>query len=256
MFKQTISAVAVLGVAGLAQAVPQVQITSESWNWFTDVDAGFNQGPPRTGVGGDNAQILSNPGTYGGDFAVAAVDLGPNVNAVSAGVNFTTEFDENSGFSIRSTGHALIDMESTFDANGPTLFEDFSEARTQLGGNFSVTLTEDATVRLRIDGFVNESAIGDSSAHRVRLTGAPTLPLFEVGTEDSATSGVPFDQTIELVAGVYSFEFSDAHSGRNVEFVDGFSRESELNFSFEIIPAPGAVSLFGLAGLTAARRRR
>jgi len=248
-------AAGILAAAGTAHAAPMIQIVDEDWGWFTDVDAQFQQGPPRTGVGMDDVMLLTNPINVSYDFTVDAADLGPNVNAISAGLDLSTNYNQNTGFSIQSRTRTNIDMKNPFSFDNPTFFEDFSEARSQVAGRIELTLTEDATVRMRVDGFSNIDG-NDDIAHRVVVFGGPSLAQFEIGTEPDSTVPLPFDQTIDLLAGDYIFEISNGKSVRNDNLPEGFSHEAELNFSFEIVPAPGATALFGLAGLTATRRRR
>jgi len=253
-----LTAACVAALAGTALAQPQVLIAEEEWFWNTDVDAGLQQGPPRTGAFGDDVALIGMPGSYGGDFEVAAGDLGPSVNAVSAGLDIATSYDANVGLSIQTASYASIDMASAFDPESPTSGQDYSEARSRVTGRIVVRLTEDATVRFRVEGSTSLTNIGnDEIRHRLRLfAGSPSLPGLEIGTEDSATAMPPFDQTLDLLAGDYIFQFANGFDDDTFEYPEGFDYRGDLDFSFEIVPAPGAAALFGLGGFAAVRRQR
>jgi len=254
MFKQMMAACAVVFVAGAAQAVPSIELVEEEWGILTDVDAGFDQGPPRTGIM-DQFSVLGTPGAFGGSFEIAPGDLGPDVNEVRSSQAVNSSFS-GQGFSVMSSATAVVDMENPLDFGDPFVFENYSEARTAVNGSFTVNLTEDALVRISVTGSL-DTTIGDLDfQHFVSFSG-PSLATTSVGLGDEATAAPPLMFEAELLAGEYSFQFiNDFTEGRNDNFPEGFTYFADLGLSFEIIPAPGATALFSLGGMVAARRRR
>ena len=248
-------AAGILAAAGTAHAAPMIELVDEQWTIITDVDAGFDVGPPRTGIQ-SAFSVLGTPGAFGGSFEVAPGDLGPDVNEVRSSQIVNSMFD-GQGFSVTSSATSVIDMENPLDFDDPFVLENFSEARTAVNGGFTINLTEDALVRIAVTGSVDTTIGGSDFRHFASFTG-PSLATTKVGLSDGNTSAPPLMFEAELLAGEYFFEFRNdfTDEARNDTFPDGFAYFADLGLSFEIIPAPGATALFGLAGLTATRRRR
>ncbi len=83
--------------------------------------------------------------------------------------------------------------------------------------------------------------------------------------DDSGVGLMPALQMESLAAGTYYIAFSgfgdvDSSSVDSDEFADGLGHSEsfayKLNIGFTIVPAPGALALFGFGGVMMTRRRR
>ena len=234
-------AAGILAAAGTAHAAPMFVIEDDLGGIQISSRSGsINRNPI------DGGEVLRNPGVYSASVSYDASELGPGVDEIFSTGTMTT-VSSNTAFSISSTLQGALTLNSAFDPSNPA---DAASVTGQGVHNGAVTLTEDALVRIRVDGF--QSAI-DPQGFRVELDG-PSLAPLSIGLDTLSNTGVPFDITVFLEAGQYEWAYNHDYGGSAGQ--GPYAWDSSLEFSMEIIPAPGATALFGLAGLTATRRRR
>jgi len=242
-------AAGILAAAGTAHAAPMIQIVEDEGFAFTGVSR-FTSTIDRIEDGVDEVAFLTDEVNVTFGVAFAADDLGPGVDGAFANASLGASFSS-TGFSLAGTTSGAV---VTNDLYADTV-ENFATATGATIHQGSVTLTEDAMVRIRVAGSADASEPNTEWTHRVEISGGSLSP-FVIGLEDS-TNGPSIDTILNLEAGEYSWEFGmDFGANSGFPGANGYSWDSSLEFSFEIIPAPGAAALFGLAGLTATRRRR
>jgi len=244
------AAVLMAMVGGAAQAAPELVIGDD--NGFADAQNRYVvEGTFMNDALGDAGAYLANPGVRSYSNTVASENLASGIDSLFANASIESAFSS-TGFSFMTTTSGAVDTNENYNEDG---VENFATARGRAGHNGSVTLTEDTMVRIRVDGSVTSSEPNTEWAHRVELSGGSLSPIV-IGLEDNTTVA-SFDQTLSLSAGVYSWNLFNAFGTQSgFPGADGYSWDSTLNFSFEIVPAPGAAALFGLGGLAATRRRR
>jgi len=244
-------------VGGAAQAAPELQVTRDEWSVRAVWDTGFESGPARELFEMTDEALVTNPVSLSRNWVSDPDDTGDILNEVATSMNFDTTFDSSSGFSIQSALTSRIDMSAPLDIFAPDAAENYGESAVYMGGQIRFNLTEDASVRIRINGsnMFSDSLIGDLN-HELSFEG-PSLASTSFGIGDDDANFFPdFDQVLELAAGEYRFRMSHEALGDHFTQIEGFEMISTLGVSFEIVPAPGGAALFGMGGLVAARRRR
>lgn len=122
---------------------------------------------------------------------------------------------------------------------------------------YSFTLDNTASL-----SFFAAFAAGDGDGLMQIVTGGGDVIAFD---DDSGVGLMPAIQLDDLAAGTYYIGFSgyedvDATSVDTDELVDGIGHSEnftyKLSVGFSIVPAPGALALFGAGGLLVTRRRR
>jgi len=228
-------------VGGVAQAAPMFVVVEDLGGVQITARAnGLSREPL------DGGEVLRNPGSFGASVAYGAGELGSGIDELFADASMTTSFSDTS-FSITSSVSGALTRNAGFDPNNPA---DEANIVAQGVHEGAVTLTEDAMVRIRVDG--DRTAI-DPGAFRVELSG-PSLAPLSIGLDSQSATAPPFDITVELAAGTYEWFYNHDYGGNAV--AGSYAWDGELSLSFEIVPAPGAAALFGLGGLAATRRRR
>ncbi len=123
---------------------------------------------------------------------------------------------------------------------------------------FSFTLTDTATLSF----FASFSASGGADGVMQIATVGGDVIAFD---DDSGFGFMPAIQLVNLTAGTYhigltGFGDVDAGSVGSDDLADGIGHTQDfaykISVGFTIVPAPGALALFGLGGLVASRRRR
>jgi len=236
-------------VGGAAQAAPELVIGDD--NGFADVLNRYFDGGLQGDSDGTSGAFLANPGTYSYAAMIPTENLGPGIDGAFSTASLTSSFSS-TGFSFVTHTAGEVDTNENFEEVAANL----ATARGRTSHTGSVTLTEDAMVRIRIDGSVISSEPNTEWAHRVAFSGEGLSPIV-IGMEDNTTAS-SFDVTLDLAAGEYSWELFASFGVGSASYSppEGYSWDASLDFSFEIVPAPGAAALFGLGGLAAARRRR
>ena len=255
-------AAGILAAAGTAHAAPMIQILEDEWNWFAEMQVGFNGSV--SSISGNEDTLFSPTGSRGDFFVGDPSDFGPKMDAIEAGVSINTAYNAATGLSMQTSIRSLIEMNAPIDPNDFDDAPSFGVSQAQVGGGVRFVLTENALVRIAVNGdAVFSDNVATEFGHRVimrQLTGVPSLATFEAGEEfdEFGQMPLPLDFTLSLAAGEYEIELGNAIREDLVDptALSGWSHEASLGFSFEIVPAPGAAALFGLAGLTATRRRR
>jgi len=257
MFSKVMISAAALGVAGAASAAPELQVTRDRWLVQAVWDTGFDVGPARESVLFKDAALVSNPTMISESWVSNSEDTGDILNEVATSLDFMSSFDSSSGFSVSTSLTSRIDMVEPLDIFAADAAENFGESVVQVAGQFWFNLTEDATVRIRIDGenMYSDNLFGELN-HEASFDGPSLAPtIFGIG-DDDANFAPNFDQIVSLAAGEYRFGLTHEVGGDHFEQLEGYEMLSRLDISFEVVPAPGAAALFGLGGLAAARRRR
>jgi len=239
--------IAMVGAAGAAHAAPELQIVSEELGGV-QVEADFGSD---SDFAFDADFALANPREYSISRASTPDLLGPGIDEVRSSASMTSAFSS-TGLSISSVMSGAVVTNDTYDGTNPA---DRASAYATVQHEATILLTEDASVRIRVNGLVDTSFANTEYRHEVVFSGE-SLALTSIGTEDGSSALPPFDVTLDLQAGEYSYEFIQYIGDSGFPNSDGYYWDSTLDFSFEIVPAPSAAGLFGLAGLTAARRRR
>jgi len=133
------------------------------------------------------------------------------------------------------------------------------EGDIRVGVVSEITITESTMARISFDGFASALA-SDRSELSTSLSVSSAMGAFadfSAGFNTGAAVTMPFSFDVMLEAGdVIEIAYSSRNRSREVVGQASYFQEHLIDFSIEAIPAPGAAALFGLAGLTAARRRR
>jgi len=248
MTRCTIAA-GLLAAAGAAHAAPELLIETDDFGGVQSTIRVGEQAPEQVF---DADFALTNPRTYTVNESADPADLGPGIDSVFVNGSFTSEFSSTAVSLSSSMTGAVV----TNDLYDPSDDSNFASAVGQALHSATITLTDNALVRIRITGSVDTNIANTDFGHRVVLSGA-SLSEFVVGFEDNTTSQPTFDAIVALDAGSYSWEYTQQFGDFSaLPPVDGYFWDTSLGFSFEIVPAPGAAAIFGLGGLALTRRRR
>jgi len=159
-------------------------------------------------------------------------------------------------FSMMSTSTISGALSAPLDSSS-----DFADSTIQAFGRADIEITETVEVEISFDfnAFNNEPG-SILTSQETLLTLTSDLDAFadiSAGIHDDANITSPFSFTTTLHAGdVVSAIFQFENTVLTLDGNQFFDQGIDAVFTIEVIPAPGATALFGLAGLTAARRRR
>jgi len=229
--KIMITIAAMMAASGVAVAQDSLAYWAQNNNVQTDGDFGFELGdfPQAADFGlqaGSAVLALS-------DNLAADVDGSNEYNTIQsfAGTTINAQFGEGSGgsFAIQGGSDQVNNgefFELRFDSS---LYQDIALS-------FAARATSTGFNDIDIQAFDGETLLGDIALDQSWSDFA--LQAYSTSLLDGVT-----DARIR-----FTFDGSTSASGNNR--YDNFLIEGTL------IPAPGAAALFGLAGLTAARRRR
>ncbi len=141
--------------------------------------------------------------------------------------------------------------EGSFGGNFPTLTHNFGSAGTVIGVSFSVNATMNAPswseeLQIAIDTLDDTSFDADID---MSLWGGVNNSNPFAGSGMLAASSMSSDGDVFLT--LYE-SFNDATPNPDAVYGPG----STVTVEYELVPAPGALAIFGLGGMVALRRRR
>lgn len=216
-----ISAIAIVAAAGVAEA----QYSQELGSGALDAGAQIEDGGP-----GSSPFFMNAQGVDGGQFSefyVMRFDLGAYsgaaVDSVSIDLRHEEAFFSNSG-----------QVRLSYSADDATAFSSLAFDENSFGGNN-----------------------GQLTATEVALFDFVDLPGDDNTTIDtiSLSNAGGFFNDIES-QGIVTLVLEAASPGTSATYAGIGNFEGGPVINITEVPAPGAAALFGLAGLTAARRRR
>jgi hypothetical protein len=121
---------------------------------------------------------------------------------------------------------------------------------TGVGFNdFSITFSISETTEFLIDATLTASGLSGRSSVVIRNATSPFTVLY---TQQARNTSVEIHETIELEAGIYSFQLLSDVSLAPVAGLDSASYSGSLS----VIPAPSVLGMLGISGLLSSRRRR
>lgn len=151
---------------------------------------------------------------------------------------------------------AMANDIGSFDTPGGSVAVDGTITRSDVDW-FSFTLDNTASL-----SFFAAFSVGNGDGIMQLVTDTGDVIAFD---DDSGVGLMPAIQVENLAAGTYYLAFGgfgdvDSTSVDTDELADGLSHTEDfgykLSIGFSIVPAPGALALFGMGGIVMTRRRR
>ncbi len=182
------------------------------------------------------------------NLRIMSLGLMACATVASAGTFFSETEDNNS--------LALADDIGTFSFPGGSVAIDGTLSEGDVDW-FAFTLTDMASL-----SFFAAFTAGDGDGIMQLVTSSGDVIAFD---DDSGIGLMPAIQVANLAAGDYYIGFSgfgdvDSGSVDSDELADGLGHDEDfgykLSIGFSIVPAPGAMALFGMGGIMMTRRRR
>jgi hypothetical protein len=175
-------------------------------------------------------------------------DTDPSVGQASLGAGFTFE-NLMADQADPAANHLHVIINLTLSVLPPGLPATF-------GGNAGMTLTIRPDLNFSNDGELN--TFGNNAMWTYLINGANNGTLYAPGFQLAGQSPQQGDATLNTNQTLSSFQFNQPVSdiGIRIEFDLTPGEKVTFNGVFAFIPAPGALALFGLAGLCGRGRRR
>ncbi len=239
------SLVAVLAVGTLAQGAVTVTPDVENGGWWK---LGTSGAATRSAT--QDSNVGQNSGTpYSAATTYLLPDLGGlDVDSVDLEMEHRAEHLSDDNEPPTATAALFVKIQAADEGGGITLAEgDYLAPMDYTGGIGMWTMIQDDYFT---EGIGNETAVSLSAA------GASALKTFLQGYYDGTPSGGDY-----LVAN-FALDLNDdtlaadGHDKYNINISPGGSGDSIYSMTIETIPEPATMSLLGLGGLVALRRRR
>lgn len=174
-------------------------------------------------------------------------DSDPSVGQASLGSTFTFE-NTMADLANPAANHLHVIITTTLPVSAPALPATF-------GGNAAMTLT------IRPSDFGNDgelNATGGNPIWTYLINAASSANLYQSPFQLAGTSPAQGDSTLNTNQTLSAFQYNQPvnNVGIRLEFDLTPGEKVTFNGVFAFIPAPGAIGLFGLAGLVGMGRRR
>jgi hypothetical protein len=199
-----------------------------------DISAETSSFPPDFLFDGTGAPVMSpvafGDWEYEGSFSIPAMSMNAYHSSSTTSELLLAEGSIEGGITAGVANYAFI---------------------TNVGFNdFTIMFSIAETTEFLIDATLEASGISGESSVVIRNGVSPTSILY---SQQANNSSLEIHETIELEAGIYSFQLISTISSFSAAVgLDSASYSGSLS----VVPAPSVIGLFGVSGLIAARRRR